>query len=120
MLGRPGGASRQSHPQQSQPQPHPPPSRPHARPFVPHQAYPPNYSPPTQQQKHHQPHPQAAAQQQWQQHQQQGGAVFDSPNKRGNFSQVPGRPQFVSDPVKEEQGQELKTNPPQVSMYLIY
>ena len=29
-------------------------------------------------------------------------------------------PQFVSDPVKEEQGQELKTNPPQVSMYLIY
>ena len=131
MLGRPGVTGRQPHPQHSQPHP---PSRPYPRTFAGHQPHPPNYSPSILPQKPHQPHSQTIVQhqpmhQQWQEQQQQqpnqqhqqGGAMSGSPvrpHKKGTFSQLPGRPQLVTDhPLKDERGQELRTNPPQVSVY---
>ena len=134
MLGRPGGTTRQPHPQHSQPHP---PSRPYSHTFAGHQSHPPNYSPSILPQKPHHLHSQTVVQhqpmqqqrqeqqqqqQQNRQHPRQGGAMFGSPvrpHKKGTFSQLPGRPQLVSDhPLKNEQGQELKTNPPQVSIHV--
>ena len=119
MLSKPGGAARKPHLQ-----PHSSP-RPYSHSATGHQPYPPNSSilpqrPQTQQ------HSQTALQHQpMQQHQQQhrhGGVTSVTPvrpHKKGTFSQVPGRPEFISEyPLNDNEEQELKTNPPQVSIYI--
>lgn len=114
MLSKPGGGARKPHPQ-----PHSSP-RPYSYSTTGHQPHPPNSSilpqrPQTQQ------HSQTVVQHQpMQQHQQQhrhGGVTSVTPvrpHKKGTFSQVLGRPEFISDhPLKDTEEQELKTNPPQ-------
>lgn len=131
MLSKPtGGPKQQPHPQQSQPHPQQsqahPPVYSHSHTVAARQAHP-NYSTPVQPQKPYQqqPHPQSVVQHQSVYH--QGGTVFGSPvkpHKKATYSQMTGRPEIVSDhPLKarfNDQGQELRTNPPQVSVYIIY